>query len=61
MLCLPPETLNRRTAPVTSPQPRPARPSRAAGSCYRQKRLLSARPDFVSANSNEPNGNFPTI
>lgn len=30
MLCLPPETLNRRTAPVTSPQPRPARPSRAA-------------------------------
>lgn len=23
--------------------------------------LLSARPDFVSAKSKEPNGNFPTI
>lgn len=38
MLCLPPETLNRRAAPVKLPQPRPARPSRAAGSCYHHER-----------------------
>ncbi len=40
MLCLPPAALNRRATLVTLPQPCPARPSRAAGSCFHQRQAF---------------------